>query len=62
MNAIENLEPLKIKNQSKIVNSALLFFITTTFATKVLQDLRREEQKRTEIKKTTQEKNNEVSL
>ena len=29
---------------------------TTTFATKVLQDLRREEQKRTEIKKTTQEK------
>ena len=29
---------------------------TKTFATKVLQDLRQEKQKRTEIKKTTQEK------
>ena len=31
---------------------------TTTLATKVLQDLRREEQKRTEIKKTTKGKKN----
>ena len=30
--------------------------VTTTFATKVLQDLRQEEEKRTEIKKTTEEK------